>query len=46
MFGIVTALEGVHVTGKYRDRSMQHSCSRHATWDPHKVAAMRKVTDN
>ena len=25
----VTALEG-----KYRDISMQHSCSRHAAWDP------------
>ena len=30
MFGNVTALEGLHVTGKYRDRSMQHKCSRHA----------------
>ena len=25
-----------HVTGKYRDRSMQHTCSRHAAWDPHR----------
>ena len=24
-----------HVTEKYRDRSMQHTCSRHAAWDPH-----------
>jgi len=31
----VTALEGLHVTGKYRDRSMTHTCSRHAAWDPH-----------
>ena len=30
MFGNVTALEALHVTGKYRDRSMQHTCSRHA----------------
>ena len=37
MFGNVTALEGLHVTGKYRDRSMQHTCSRHAAWDPHRL---------
>ena len=30
----VTALEVLHVTGKYGDRSMQHKCSRHADWDP------------
>jgi len=35
MFGNVTALEGLHVTGKYRDASMMHTCSRHAAWDPH-----------
>jgi len=35
MFGNVTALEGLHVTGKYGDRSKQHTCSRHAAWDPH-----------
>jgi len=35
MFGNVTALKGLHVTGNYRDRSMQHTCSRHAAWDPH-----------
>jgi len=35
MFGNVTALEGLHVTGQYRDRSMQHTWSRHAAWDPH-----------
>ena len=34
MFGNVTALEGLHVTGKYRDRSMQLTCSLHAAWDP------------
>ena len=33
MFGNVTALEGLHVTGNYRDKSMQHTCSRHAAWD-------------
>ena len=33
MLGNVTTLEGLHVTGKYRDRSMQHTCSRHAAWD-------------
>jgi len=35
MFGDVTTLEGLHVTGKYRDRSKQHTCSRHAAWDLH-----------
>ena len=35
MFGNVTALEGLHVTGKYRDRSMHHTCSRHAAWNLH-----------
>ena len=29
MFGNVTALEGLHVAGKYRDKSMQHTCYRH-----------------
>ena len=33
MFGIVTTLAGLHVTGAWRDRSMQHTCSRHAAWD-------------
>ena len=28
MFGNVTALEGLHVTGKYRDKSVQQTCSR------------------
>ena len=32
MFGNVTALVGLDVTGKYRNRSMQHTCSRHAAW--------------
>ena len=32
--GNVTDLERLHVAGKYRDRSMQHTCSRHAAWDP------------
>ena len=27
MFGNVTALGGLHVAGKCRDRSMQHTCS-------------------
>ena len=31
MFGNVTALAGLHVTGKYRDRGMQHTCSRRAS---------------
>ena len=39
MFGNVTALEGFHVTGKCRNRSMQHTCSRHAAWDPHTGSA-------
>jgi hypothetical protein len=34
MFGIVTALEGLHVTANYRDINMQHTRSRHAAWDP------------
>ena len=38
MFGILTALENLHVTVKYRDISMVHTCSRHAAWDPHSVA--------
>ena len=36
MFGNVTALERLHVTGKYRDKRVTHSCSRHAAWDPHR----------
>ena len=36
MFGNVTALEGLHVTGKYRYICMQHTCSRHVAWDPHR----------
>ena len=36
MFGNVTVLEGLRVTGKYRDRSMQDTFSRHADWDPHR----------
>ena len=35
VFGSVTALEVLHVTGKNWDRSMQHTCSKHAAWDPH-----------
>ena len=35
MFDNVTALAGVHVTGKYRNRSMQPTCSKHAAWGPH-----------
>jgi len=31
-------LEGLHVNGKYRIRSMQYTCSRHAAWDSHKGA--------
>jgi hypothetical protein len=26
---------GLHTTGKYRDRGMQHTCSRHVAWDLH-----------
>ena len=37
MFGNVTALEGLHVTGKHRDRSMQHTRPRHAACDPDKL---------
>jgi len=39
MFGNVTALEGLHATGKYRDKSMTHTCSRHPAWDPHSSPA-------
>ena len=28
--------EQLHVTGEYRDRSMQHTCSRRAAWDPYR----------
>ena len=28
------------VSGKYRDRCMQHSCSRHAAWDPHSTCRL------
>jgi hypothetical protein len=38
MFGDVSALEGLHVTGKYRDNSMALTCSRHAAWYPHILA--------
>jgi hypothetical protein len=34
MVGNVTTLEGLQMTGKYRNRSMQHTCSRHADWHP------------
>ena len=33
MFGNVTTPEGSLVTGEYRDKSMTHTCSRHAAWD-------------
>jgi len=36
MHGNVTALEGLHVTEKYRYSHMQHTCSKHAAWDPHR----------
>ena len=36
MFGNVIAPDGVHVTGKYRDRSMQHAC-----WDSRDSASGR-----
>jgi len=32
-----TLWEGLHVTRKYRGRSMQHTCSRHAAWDFRRV---------
>ena len=35
MFGNVIALEGPHVTGKYRNDCMMHTCDRHEAWDPH-----------
>ena len=41
MFGNVTALVGLHVTGKYRDESMMHTCSRLAAWVPHKCGIAR-----
>ena len=28
---------GLHVTGKYRDENMMHTCARHAAWVPHSV---------
>ena len=44
MLGNVTALEGLHVTETYRDRSMQHICSRHAAWDPDKPYILNRGT--
>ena len=41
MFGDVNALVGLHVTEKERDKRMQHTCSRHAAWVPHKTIAAR-----
>ena len=35
MFGNVTALGGLQGAGKYRHRSVQHTCSWHAAWNPH-----------
>ena len=35
MFGNVTALEGPHVTGEFRNDCMMHTCDRHEAWDPH-----------
>ena len=32
MFGNLTALEGLHVTGKHTDKSMQYTSSRYAAW--------------
>jgi len=43
MFGNVAALEGLHVTGKFRDKGMQHICSRHAAWDPHNSPLPRRA---
>ena len=40
MFGDVTAPVGLHVAKGYRKRSMQHRCSRHAAWIPHKLSAI------
>ena len=44
MFGDVTALEGSHGTGKYRNESMLHTCVRHAAWDPHRYLLSAQVT--
>ena len=37
MLSNVTGLERLHVPGKYMDTRMQHTCSRHAAWDPHSL---------
>ena len=34
MYGSVTAPQGAHVTGKYKNDSMMHTCDRHAAWVP------------
>ena len=44
MFGNMTALKGLHVTGKCKDRSMQHTCSRHAAWDPHMLLNLQSLS--
>ena len=41
MFGNVTAPDGLHVTEKYRNRSMQYTCPRNAAWDPHRTGVGR-----
>jgi hypothetical protein len=44
MFGNVTALEGLHATGKCRNRSMQHTCSRYAAWDPQRCSGTPRTS--
>jgi hypothetical protein len=44
MVGNATALERLHVTGKHRKRSMEHTCSRHAAWDPHMARESKFLT--
>ena len=34
------ASEGLHAIEKYMHTSMQHTCSRHAAWDPHTLEHM------
>ena len=44
MFGNVTVLEGLRLTEKYKNRSMHHTCSRHAVFYPQIWVVLRSVT--
>ena len=45
MFGNVRPC-GLDISGKYRNISMQHTCSRHAAWDLHTALNLVNWTIN